>query len=133
MSKIREVKFYTVEERKVVVGPAQDYIQFQRMEKLPPLMVENPEGELDLCFEVIHAPIRHIHCRRSRYEFVDEYIAIDPRVRQLIEEEFHAEIERLQARLLTQTDIADSWAETVDRFKKLPMWKRVWYAANNCI
>lgn len=129
MDEIRKVKLYTLNEQEVVIAPMQTYLQHIRYQPLDPYVVfQDPDGDMNLCVETLNIPVQRLTARLKGGVDIDEYLAFEPRVKQIIRDEYEYEIHRLQIKLDQSQLVVESWEEAVNRFHSLPWYKRVWFA-----
>lgn len=116
---MRKVTLYTVESTMYEVHSRQDYLERYVRSGLP--MQEFPDGKFGVGGverEII--PIHHIReCGR------DSFIAVEPKLRSMIEMPVRDELAKAKAEAEQQNQLRIQILERVVSFERLPVWRRL--------
>lgn len=101
-----------------------------------------PDKQLGATFETTKAkvhrwPIERVYVKEDGDLIVDQYICMDPRLRQMLEVPIRTEWERslVASRNMLEhmQDIACSYQERLRLFNEAPWWKRVWITLKGAV
>jgi hypothetical protein len=124
---MREATLYTIQEQRVVVHN-RDYVSFHRM-AAPHLMWTDDNVNVLEPIKRIDAPVKHI-VKVTDGVRKDDFIAIDPDLREMVEAPLkrehgeHMDMLRKQIQILTWD--VEWYRLRVKGYNELPWYKRIW-------
>lgn len=130
----RRVTLYEVTAKEVIAGDFVEMANFFPQPSLAPFV--DGQAAYSDSVKVERIPVHHIReCTapsRRPYDgppvYDDTYIAIEPRLREILEAPFVAQVAEANRNEALARSIADGYALKLDEFNSMPTWKRVWTA-----
>lgn len=138
MREMREVTLYQITATEMMAG---DYVEIVRMDPARGLRFSAREAMLpiDDCVTVERLPVHCItRCDQiagfpEQRRYTEKYIAIEPRLRKMLELPFEEIAHDAKRKLVAEMERRNFTLQRVAEFNAQPWWRRAWQAAKNGI
>lgn len=125
---MRQAKLYTVAEQDIIVS-GDTYQLYEKPSTFFPIYVQT-DGELSTVYtvEAIDIPVHHFR-RVEAGVRKDDYIAVEPKLREMIESalavNYNRALQAMDERLMIEGSMRIGYERRIEAFNSLPWYKRI--------